>query len=157
MGIYGLYAFTAVTISGYLLGAIKGYLWRWIHWLAFPAWALSLFHVLLLAHGMQAWAQVLYVGSGVVVLGLSAARFLIRKPANAAAAATQQPARARKESSPSWRTGSLAVHIGDGSAVPLQDPLWYERHKNHLLCSRSSATLRVDPPEHARGWVFRLV
>lgn len=76
LGIYGLYAFTAVTVSGYLLGAIKGYLWRWIHWLAFPAWALALLHALMLGEHMQLWAQVMYGASAVVILGLSAVRFL---------------------------------------------------------------------------------
>lgn len=80
VGIYGLYAFIAVTVSGYLLGAIKGYLWRWLHWLSFPAWLLSLIHVLMLVHGMRIWMLWLYGGSAVVVVGLTAARFLGRKP-----------------------------------------------------------------------------
>lgn len=88
LGIYGLYAFVAVTASGYLLGTIKGYLWRWLHWLSFPAWALSLGHVLLLSHRLQTWAVIMYSTCGVVVVGLTLARYFVRrKPAGKAAPA----------------------------------------------------------------------
>jgi|GEM_PF-6498629 len=80
LGIYALYAFLAVLVGGYLAGAIKGYLWRWVHWLSFPAWAFAWLHVLLISHVRMPWQQVLYYGGGVLVLGLTAVRFLRRKP-----------------------------------------------------------------------------
>lgn len=75
LGIYGLYAFLAVTVTGYLVGAIKGYLWRWIHWLSFPAWLLALLHSVLLMHGFRPWQIALYGGSALLILLLASARF----------------------------------------------------------------------------------
>ncbi|HLN61223.1 MAG TPA: hypothetical protein VK464_06670 [Symbiobacteriaceae bacterium] len=86
IGIYGFYAFVAVTVSGHLLGAIKGYLWRWLHWLSFPAWAFSWFHSVVLSHQLRApWAMALYYGSAVLIVGLELARF-VKLPRRVAAA-----------------------------------------------------------------------
>lgn len=86
LGIYAFYGFLAVTIGGYLLGAIKGYLWRWTHWLAFPSWLLAFLHALLSSHkGEPAWVFPMHAIFAVAVLGLTIARFIPKRPAHQSA------------------------------------------------------------------------
>jgi methionine sulfoxide reductase heme-binding subunit len=81
LGIYGLYTYLIVALGWYLLRAIKACLRRWVPWLSYPVWALSLVHVVLFTRGFRPWEVALYGGMAAVVLLLCvpARLFAVRK------------------------------------------------------------------------------
>lgn len=87
MGTIALYLAVIVTASFWFRGAIGPVMWRRIHYAGFLAWGGALWHGLALGTDTGlAWVQVLYLGTGLLVIFGFVVRFTYAKPARQRAA-----------------------------------------------------------------------
>jgi predicted ferric reductase len=80
LGTIAIYCTVLVMITAYMASKLGHKVWRTIHYLTFGIFGLSLLHGIMSGTDTSSlWAQMLYVGSGLVVVSLTAMRFGLKQ------------------------------------------------------------------------------
>lgn len=119
LGIVSMYLSVVIVVSSWLRKGIGPNVWRALHLLATPAFAMSFLHGFLAGtDSSRPWMWWLYVGTGVAAVFLLVFRALTARPPRSAraagAAADQSSSPGPSRSAPSSRPSSVGVALREG-------------------------------------------